>query len=59
MRLLSKQDGRCTLCGENLLTTDQPPQSSQSWEWWFRWVTKKAIEVGHLTHHTRVPYATR
>jgi len=52
VRLLSKQDGRCNLCGENLLTPDQPPQTPQGWEWWFRWVTKKAIEVGHLTHHT-------
>jgi RNA-directed DNA polymerase len=52
VRLLSKQDGRCTLCGENLLTPDQPLQTPQGWEWWFRWVTKKAIEVGHLTHHT-------
>jgi RNA-directed DNA polymerase len=52
VRLLSRQDGRCTLCGENLLIPDQPPQTPQGWEWWFRWVTKKAIEVGHLTHHT-------
>ena len=25
VRLLSRQDGRCSLCGENLLTPDQPP----------------------------------
>jgi RNA-directed DNA polymerase len=52
VRLLSKQDGRCTLCGENLLIPDQPPQSPQGWEWWFLWVTKKAIKVDYLVHHT-------
>jgi RNA-directed DNA polymerase len=52
VRLLSKQDGRCTLCGENLLIPDQPPQSPEGWEWWFLWVTKKAIKADHLVHHT-------
>jgi RNA-directed DNA polymerase len=52
VRLLSKQDGRCTLCGENLLIPDQPPQSPEGWEWWFLWVTKKAIKVDYLIHHT-------
>jgi RNA-directed DNA polymerase len=51
VRLLTRQDGRCSLCGEHLLTPDRPPQSPQDWERWFLWVTKKAIEVGHLTHH--------
>ena len=51
VRLLSKQDGRCTLCGENLLIPDQPPQSPQGWEWWFLWVTKKAIKADYLVHH--------
>jgi RNA-directed DNA polymerase len=52
VRLLSKQDGRCTLCGENLLIPDQPPQSPEGWERWFLWVTKKAITVDYLVHHT-------
>jgi len=52
VRLLSKQDGRCTLCGENLLIPDQPPQTPEGWEWWFLWVTKKAIKADHLVHHT-------
>ena len=52
VRLLSKQDGRCTLCGENLLIPDQPPQSAEGWERWFLWVTKMAIKADHLVHHT-------
>ncbi len=51
VRLLSRQDGRCSLCGENLLTPDQPPQSPQGWEQWFLRVTKKAIEADYLVHH--------
>jgi RNA-directed DNA polymerase len=52
VHLLTRQDGRCTLCGENLLTPDQPPQSPEGWEWWFMWVTKKAIKMDYLVHHT-------
>ena len=52
VRLLSKQDARCTLCGENLLISDQPPQSPEGWEWWYMWVTKKAIKADCLVHHT-------
>ena len=51
VRLLTRQDGRCSLCGENLLVPDQPPQSPQGWEWWFLWVTKKAITADYLVHH--------
>jgi RNA-directed DNA polymerase len=52
VRLLSRQDGRCTLCGEDLLIPDQPPQSPEGWEWWFLWVTKKAIKADYLVHRT-------
>jgi RNA-directed DNA polymerase len=52
VRLLTRQDGRCMLCGETLLALDEPPQSPQGWQWWFRWVTKKAIMMDYLTHHT-------
>jgi RNA-directed DNA polymerase len=52
VRLLSKQDGRCSLCGENLLIPDQPPQTPEGWEWWFLWVTKEAIKADYLVHHT-------
>ncbi len=58
VRLLSRQDGRCSLCGENLLTPDQPPQSPQGWEHWFLWVTKKAIAADYLVHHD-TPSAAR
>jgi RNA-directed DNA polymerase len=51
MRLLSKQDGRCTLCGQDLLTFEDPPQTPQGWEWWYLWVTKKAIAADYLVHH--------
>ena len=58
VRLLSRQDGRCSLCGENLLTPDQLPQSPQGWEHWFLWVTKKAITADYLVHHD-TPSAAR
>ena len=50
VRLLSRQDGRCSLCGESLLTPGQPPQSPQGWEHWFLRVTRKAIEADYLVH---------
>jgi RNA-directed DNA polymerase len=58
VRLLTKQNGRCTLCGENLLDPDQPPQSPEGWEWWLLWVTRKAIKADYLVHHT-APNAPR
>ena len=58
VRLLSRQDGRCSLCGENLLTPDQLPQSPQGWEHWFLSVTKKAITADYLVHHD-TPSAAR
>jgi RNA-directed DNA polymerase len=58
VRLLSRQDGRCSLCGENLITPDQPPQTPTGWERWFLWVTKKAIEANYLAHH-ETPTAAR
>jgi RNA-directed DNA polymerase len=51
VRLLSRQDGRCALCGEDLLTIEDPPQTPQGWEWWYLWVTKKAIAADYLVHH--------
>ncbi len=48
VRLLSRQDGRCGLCGENLLTPDQPPQTPEGWERWFLRVIKMAITADYL-----------
>jgi len=58
VRLLSRQDGRCSLCGENLITPGQPPQTPEGWERWFLWITKKAIEADYLVHHD-TPTAAR
>ena len=58
VHLLSRQDGRCSLCGENLLTPDQPPQSPQGWEHWFLQVTRQAIKADYLVHHD-TPRAAR
>jgi RNA-directed DNA polymerase len=53
LRLLTKQDGHCPLCGDHLLTADQPPQSPQEWERWWQSVARRAIAANHLTHHGR------
>ena len=58
VRLLSRQDGRCCLCGGNLLTPDQPPQSPQGWERWFLQVIRRAITADYLIHHD-TPTAAR
>jgi len=51
LRLLTRQDARCPLCGDHLLTADQPPQSPDQWERWWLQVTRKAIAASYLTHH--------
>ena len=43
LRLLTKQDGRCQLCGDELLSADQPPESPSEWERWWLLVTRKAM----------------
>jgi RNA-directed DNA polymerase len=53
LRLLTRQDGLCPLCGDHLLTADQPPQSPEQWERWWLQVTRKAIAASYLTHHGR------
>jgi RNA-directed DNA polymerase len=55
VRLLTRQDARCTLCGEDLLALDEPPQTPQGWQWWYLWVTKKAIQMDYLVHHDMRP----
>ena len=59
VRLLSRQNRRCTLCGETLLIPDQPPQSPQGWEWWLLSVTKQAIKADYLVHHSTPSTAPR
>jgi RNA-directed DNA polymerase len=53
VRLLARQDGRCPLCGEHLLSADQPPQSPQQWERWWLGIVRRAIAADYLTHHGR------
>ncbi len=53
LRLLSRQAGRCPLCGDHLLTAGQPPQSPEQWERWWLQVTRKAIAASYLVHHGR------
>jgi RNA-directed DNA polymerase len=48
LRLLSRQNARCPLCGDHLLTADQPPQSPRDWERWWLQVTRKAIAADYL-----------
>ena len=53
LRLLARQDARCPLCGDHLLTADQPPQSPHDWERWWQQVTRQAIAADYLVHHGR------
>jgi RNA-directed DNA polymerase len=53
LRLLARQDGRCPLCGDHLLTADQPPQFPEQWERWWLQVTRQAIAASYLAHHGR------
>ena len=53
LRLLVEQDGHCPLCGDYLLTPDQPPQSPHEWERWWLSIVKRAIAADYLTHHGR------
>jgi RNA-directed DNA polymerase len=50
LRLLTRQDARCPLCGDHLLSPDQPPQSPQQWERWWLQVTRQAIAASYLVH---------
>jgi RNA-directed DNA polymerase len=53
LRLLTKQDARCPLCGDHLLTAEQPPQSPEQWERWWLHVTRRAIISDYLVYHGR------
>src|SRR6266536_723594 len=53
LRLLTRQDARCPLCGDHLLTAEQPSQSPEQWEQWWLQITRKAIAASYLVHHGR------
>jgi RNA-directed DNA polymerase len=53
LRLLARQAGRCPLCGDNLLSAEQPPESPAQWEQWWLHVTRRAIAASYLTHYKR------
>jgi RNA-directed DNA polymerase len=53
LRLLDRQKGRCPLCGDHLLTADQPPQSPHEWERWWLGTARRAIAADYLTHQSR------
>jgi RNA-directed DNA polymerase len=50
LSLLSRQKGRCPICGDLLLHADREPQSPGEWEQWHR-TTRRAITRQHLTAH--------
>jgi RNA-directed DNA polymerase len=52
-RLPARQDRRCPLCEDHLLSPDQPPQSPDQRERWWLQVTRRAIAASYLTHHGR------
>jgi RNA-directed DNA polymerase len=53
LRLLDRQKGRCPLCGDHLLTAEQPPQSPSEWEKWWLGTARRAIAADYLTHQER------
>jgi RNA-directed DNA polymerase len=53
LRLLARQAGLCPLCGDHLLSAEQPPQSPAQWERWWLQVTRREIAASYLTHHGR------
>ncbi|MGH3869557.1 MAG: hypothetical protein ACRDQ4_26330 [Pseudonocardiaceae bacterium] len=53
LRLLTRQDGRCPLCGDHLLTAEQPPRSPEQWERWWLHVTRRAVDSDYPVHHGR------
>jgi len=53
LRLLAMQDGRCPLCGDELLSAEQPPESPEEWERWWLQVVRRAIVADYLVHHGR------
>ena len=53
LRLLTRQNRLCPLCGDPLLSADQPPSSPEQWERWWLHLTRRAIAASYLVHHGR------
>ncbi len=53
LRLLTRQDGRCPLCGDEMLSAEQPPESPEDWERWWLHVVRRAVAASYLVHHGR------
>jgi len=53
LRLLTRQAGQCPLCGDHLLSAEQPPQSPREWERWWLHVARRAVAASYLVHHGR------
>ncbi len=53
MRLLTRQDALCPLCGDHLLLAGQPPESPEQWERWWLQLARRAISADYLIHHGR------
>ena len=53
MRLLTRQDALCPLCGDHLLLAGQPPESPEQWERWWLQLARRAISADYLVHHGR------
>jgi len=51
LRPLTRQDARCPLCGDHLLTAEQAPRSLEKWERRWLQVTRRAIAANSLLHH--------
>ncbi len=53
MRLLTRQEARCPLCGDHLLVAEQPPESPEQWERWWLQLARRAISADYLVHRGR------
>jgi len=53
LSLLTRQDGCCPLCGDRLLSAEQPPESPREWERWWQHVARRAVASSYLVHHRR------
>ena len=51
LKLLRAQDGRCRLCGEDLLHAEHQPRSPREWEQWFM-ATRRALRKQRIVQRT-------